>query len=298
MRFMSTGIAFRSLSFLFRISHCDISKIIYETCIAIWEQFVLKHMPYLTEELLEQTAKEYENIRRYPNCVATISSIQFCNKCPKNSDLDDSSSNKLYYINLQGLVDSKYKFLSVEAVTNEHQNEGSFFLESALYKHLEEGTFPFPGPRPLPGTATKHPYVVVGDQRYPLKEYLMRPYTSGSEKISPTIEAFNIRHNQAKEAADRAFGILVAKWKCLKTGLQMDQQHVDTLVTTACLLHNIIIDKEGVMDANMLPNSVSVTKSSRSSVTRSQCRLKNYNRASQEAHKIRDIFKTYFKYHY
>lgn len=77
----------------------------------------------------------------------------------------------------------------------------------------------------------------------------------------------------------------------------MDQQHVDTLVTTACLLHNIIIDKEGVMDANNLQNSVSVT--SRSAVKRSQLRgLKNDNRASQEAHRIRDIFKTYFKYHY
>lgn len=208
---MATGLAFSSLSFSFCISHSDISEIIYETCNAVWEEFVTKHMPYLTEELLEQTAKEYEHIRRYPNCVATISSIQICNKCPKNSDVDDSSYKRLYYINLQGLVDSKYKFLSVEAVTSENQNDGSFFLESALYKHLEEGTFPFPEPRPLPGTATKHPYVVVGDQRYPLKEYLMRPYTSGSEKISPTIEAFNSRHNQVKEAADRAFGILLAK---------------------------------------------------------------------------------------
>jgi hypothetical protein len=40
--------------------------------------------------------------------------------------------------------------------------------------------------------------------------------------------------------------MLVVKWRCLKTELQVNPEHVDTTIRTVCLLHNVTIDKEGV----------------------------------------------------
>lgn len=43
-----------------------------------------------------------------------------------------------------------------------------------------------------------------------------------------------------------AFGILVAKWRCLKTELQIDADKVDIVVKCVWCLHNLIFDKEGL----------------------------------------------------
>jgi hypothetical protein len=62
-------------------------------------------------------------------------------------------------------------------------------------------------------------------------------------------------------------GILGAKWRSLKTGLQVNPEHVDPIIKTVCLLHNIIIDKEGVNDAvamtQIAPEDHSNVRSSR-----------------------------------
>jgi len=49
--------AFRSLAFSYRISHNTIAGIIYDTCDAIWECLVEKHMPYPTAEFLEKVQR-------------------------------------------------------------------------------------------------------------------------------------------------------------------------------------------------------------------------------------------------
>jgi len=54
--------AFRSLAFSYRISHNTIAGIIYDTCDAIRECLVKKHMPFPTAELLEKSAKDYEHL--------------------------------------------------------------------------------------------------------------------------------------------------------------------------------------------------------------------------------------------
>ena len=42
---------------------------------------------------------------------------------------------------------------------------------------LEAGSLSFPHPRPLPGTTQLDvPFVIVGDEAFPLKNYMMRPY--------------------------------------------------------------------------------------------------------------------------
>ena len=79
---------------------------------------------------------------------------------------------------LQGLVDARYKFLSVDVGAYGRQSDSGVFSQSNLYHHLESGTFPFPHPKQIPGTTTKFPYVILGDQGYPLKDYLTCPYST------------------------------------------------------------------------------------------------------------------------
>lgn len=87
-------------------------------------------------------------------------------------------------------------------------------------------------------------------------------------------------------------GILVSKWRCLKTELQIELEHVDKVVITTCLFHNILIDKEGLNESALQTIN---TLNAAEDLVRSTIRgSKRYNRAAQEAYDIRDQFRIYF----
>jgi hypothetical protein len=85
----------------------------------------------------------------------------------------------------------------------------------------------------------------------------------------------------------RLWDILVAKWRYLKTELQVDAHHVDKIVRTVCLLHNIILDKEAV-DETVLMTQTSEDHHSHDRGSR------RYNHATRGAYDVRDRFKQYF----
>ena len=197
-RFLSTGMAFRSLAFSYRISNNTTAGIIYDTGDAIWECLVAKRMPFRTTELLEKSAKDYEHLWNFPNCVASIDGKHVHIKCPKSSGSRYFNYKGFFSVILQGLLDTRYKFLSVDVGAYGRQSDSGVFSQSNLYQHLESGSFPFPHPKQISGTTTKLPYVTLGDQGYPLKDYLMCPYSTDNAAVCCEIEVYNYRHSRAR----------------------------------------------------------------------------------------------------
>jgi len=132
-------------------------------------------MPFPTAELLEKSAKDYEHLRNFPKGVASIDGKHVHIKCPKLSGSRYFNNKGFFSVILQGLVAARYTFLSVDVGACGKQSDSGAFSQSNLYQHLESGPFPFPHPKQTPGTTTKFPYVILGDQGYPLKGYLMMP---------------------------------------------------------------------------------------------------------------------------
>lgn len=65
----------------------------------------------------------------------------------------------------------------------------------------------------LPGTQLFLPHVLVGDEAYPLKIFLMRPYPrkrAGSHEV-----IYNERLSLARHVVECAFGIMTSKWRLL-----------------------------------------------------------------------------------
>ena len=211
-------------------------------------------------------------------------------KCPKLPGLR-YFNYKGFFLILRGLIDAKYTFLSVDVGAYGRQSDSGVLSQSNLYQHLESGSFPFPHPKQIPGTTTKFPYVLLGDQGYPLKDYLICPYSTDNAAVCREIDIYNYRYSRARRTVECAFGILVSKWRCLKTELQVSPEHVDKLVSAACLLHNLTIDKEGIDEATLQEIKSSDTANVGASAIRGPRR---YNRATREAYNIRERFKIYF----
>ena len=105
----------------------------------------------------------------------------------------------------------------------------------------------------------------------------MRPLSTDNAAVCREIEVHNYRHSGARRTVECAFGIFVSKWRCLKTELQVSPEHVDRLVSAACLLHNLIIDKEGIDEATFQKIKSSDTAEVGASAVRGP---RPYNRAT------------------
>ncbi|KAL4103939.1 hypothetical protein QTP88_019256 [Uroleucon formosanum] len=84
------------------------------------------------------------------------------------------------------------------------------------------------------------PYVIVADEAFPLKPYLMRPYSTvilGGNEVN---KIFNYRLSRARRVVENAFEILSNRWRVLKTNIQVQPKSVDNMVLAACCLHNML----------------------------------------------------------
>ena len=205
-----------------------------------------RHVPFVAENMLQEIADEFETQWNFPNCVGAIDGKHVCIRCPQSSGSQFYDYKSYFSVHLQAIVDVKYKFMTVDIGAYGRHSDSGVFTESSVFCHLEAESLNLLSPRQIPHTNITLPYVLVCDQGYPLKEYLMRPYPTENDIVSRQKEISNYRLSRARRTVECAFGILVAKRRCLKTELQANPEHVDTIIRTVCSLHSIIIDKEGV----------------------------------------------------
>ncbi|XP_050065695.1 uncharacterized protein LOC126554686 [Aphis gossypii] len=149
-----------------------------------------------------------------------------------------------YSVVLQGISDANYKFIVIEVGAYGKQSDAGTFSDSNVYQRLEANTLNIPENENIPLTDISTPFVWLGDYAYPLKTNLLKPYSR--KRLTVEERILNYRLSRARRCVECAFGTLVAKWRCLKTELQIDPDKVDIVVKCVCLLHNIIIDKEGL----------------------------------------------------
>ena len=77
---------------------------------------------------------------------------------------------------LLGLVDADYKFIYVDVGCSRRISDGAFFWNASLSKALEKNSLNIPAARCLPGGDEALTFVVVADDYFPLKSYLIKPY--------------------------------------------------------------------------------------------------------------------------
>lgn len=78
---------------------------------------------------------------------------------------------------LLALVDADYKFIAIDIGSYGRNSDGGIFSKSAIGKKLHSKTFNVPEPTPIVENGNPEPYVVVGDEAFSLKTYLLRPYS-------------------------------------------------------------------------------------------------------------------------
>ncbi|XP_008190094.1 protein ALP1-like [Acyrthosiphon pisum] len=227
---------------------CTVAKIVHETCLVIWEELVNEFMPVPTKEHWEKVSVDYNDKWGFPNCIGSIDGKHCQIKCPKNSGSSHFNYLKYFSLVLQGVADADKKFIIIDVGARGKQSDGGTFASSKLCNLISNNNLNVPPEKHLPGTNIKVPYVLIGDEAYPLKPYLMRPFPS--RVLNPAREHFNERLSRARKCIECTFGVLRAKWRLLGKDIEVSPKKAVVIIKCMCLLHNIIREKDGNSDVD------------------------------------------------
>lgn len=164
-------------------------------------------------------------------------------------------------------------------------SDGGIFANSNLEKSLDNEKLNVPEDRTLPGTNIIVPYVILGDEAFPLKTYLMRPYPGAQSKEDIEKRIFNYRLYRARRLVECAFGILPQTFRIYCRRLKADPQNVNQIILTTCILHNVIRNSRIIFPTN--------TEESLN-MNNVQNLQRHGGNARTEAFAIRNIFKDFF----
>lgn len=236
--------SFRGLAFSFRMGKSTVAMIVKETVTAVWEELQQIYMPTPSEKDFEKIANEFAEFWNFPHVIGCLDGKHVRIKCPDNSGSMYFNYKKHFSIILQGLVDANYKFITVDVGGYGKQSDGGTFLVSHLHEFIESGDITFPEPKMLPNTNIQAPFVILADEAYPLLPHLMTPYKR--KTLNSRKRNFNNRLSRARKSVECAFGILYAKWRILSKELETNVDLTETIVKCICILHNTIIEREGI----------------------------------------------------
>ena len=194
------------------------------------------------------------------------------------------------------VVNWNYQFTMVDIGDAGRQSDGGVFAASNIGQTLDEGLLNIPPPRRLYGNTKLFPFVLVGDEAFPLKEYLIKPYARAS--IKEKEEVANYRISRQRRVVENTFGIRASRFRIFRRPIIASVDTVTSITKAVVALHNYLIHSrefgpkndyclEGFEDDHWRKEHVE-TKALQSLLSVGS---HNYSR---NAKKIRDEFRDYF----
>jgi hypothetical protein len=219
-------------------------------------------------------------------------------KCPANSGSLYYNYKHFFSVILLAIVDADYNFLYVDVGSAGRSNDSGVFCNSKLYELLEINQLGVPPPKPLPGRDVSVPYVIVGDDAFPLKNYLLKPYPNRQLNVDKRI--FNYRLSRARRISENVFGILTSRFRIFQRPISLEPAKACFVVLAVCALHNFLRAKQSSRNLYTPPGSFDEderpgewrNETRPNSV--SNCAQQSGNRNSTDARNVRDEFCDYF----
>jgi hypothetical protein len=160
-------------------------------------------MPVPLEKDWKRYAQEFRDIWNFPNCIAAVDGKHFRIQAPPNSGSQFFNYKKFFSVVLLAMFDANYNFIAVDLGAYGRNSDGGIWTHSNIGKAFESCNLSVPGPSSLPGTNTELPHVIVGDEAFPLKTYIMRPYPS--QELDDSKRLFNYHLSHARRVSENGF---------------------------------------------------------------------------------------------
>lgn len=280
----------KTISFSYRLGLSTVYQIIIEVCYAIIKIVMPEVMLVPTEQKWKEIASEFWTCWNFPNCLGAIDGKHVTIQAPPNSGSQYFCYKKTFSIVLLALVDAHYNFIAVDVGSFGKNSDGGIMAHSKLGKALDQNKLNVPPKEALPGTTNDVPYVIVGDEAFPLKTYLLRPYP-GKQLDCNEKRVYNYRLCRARRVVENAFGLLSQKFRIYNRRMQAKPENADVIILTTCVLHNFIKKYDGKLTYVRDNKQTSEDHSTPINLTNISVQGGN---ATREAFGIRETYKHFF----
>lgn len=105
-------------------------------------------------------------------------------QAPFNSGSEFYNNKSFFSLVLFAVVDADYNFLYVDCGCQGRISDGGVFKNCRLSSIIDKWNLNLPKPKPLQEHRKEIPYVILGDEAFPLTESIMKPYAGTNKKGS------------------------------------------------------------------------------------------------------------------
>ena len=112
-------------------------------------------------------------------------------KPPKNGGSPYFNYKGFHSILLMALVDASYNSIWADIEANVSASDAAIFNHSEMKEVIENGTIDFPSADPLPNDERPMSYFIIGDDSFPLRTWLTKPFSR--RNLTDAERIFNYR---------------------------------------------------------------------------------------------------------
>ncbi|XP_060118351.1 uncharacterized protein LOC132589622 [Heteronotia binoei] len=234
---------YRLMGNQFRLARLTVAGIVQEVTQAIEEDLINRAVYLGSHDRIMQAFVTMG----FPNCVGAVDGCHILIHAPPRLSDNYINRKRFYSILLQGTVDHTGCFTDVVIGYSGKCHDAYFLWCSNLIDLMDSGDW-VPGNPMVTIQNVQVPPLILADAAYPLRCWLMMPYTG---HLTPEQARYNAAHNKCRNVVELAFGRLKARWRCLNSEIPVDISNVNAIVASCVILHNLC-DVRG-HDAVMLP---------------------------------------------
>ena len=229
IRYLATGESYTSLSCQFRVGRSTISKFLPEVCRAIQDEFTREYLKCpTTPDQWKELEREFRIRWNVQHALGALDGKHVVLKKPKNSGALYHNYKGFFSIVMLALVDGQYKFRWVDVGTAGSCSDAQIFNASQLKRRIEDGRIGFPDPAPITQGGRDVPYFIMADDAFALKTWLMKPY--GRRLLTREERIANYRISRGRRVVENAFGILVSRFRVMRTTIELPPETVREVV--------------------------------------------------------------------
>ena len=240
LRYVFTGDSQTTISSSFRISLTSIGRIVHETANVIWEVLFPEFLPCPTSELeWKEISQKFESKWQFNHCLGAIDGKHIVMQAPARFGSMFFNYKKTHSIVLMAVCDANYKFTMVDIGDSGRNSDGGVFASCNLGAAITENKLKFPKSEPIWSSEISYPYVFVGDEAFPLRTDLMKPYPR--EVLGMKERVFNYRLSRCRRIIENSFGILASRFRIFRRPIIAREEVVIAVTKASVVLHNYLM---------------------------------------------------------
>ena len=151
---------------------------------------------------------------------------------------------KSHSIVILAVCDVTYEFILVDIGESGRNSDGGVLANSNLGIAMNDGLLKFPEPRTLPGTSKTFPYVLVADEAFPLKPFMVKSYAKNILDERKRVCNYRISRARWRTLMENSYGICASRFRIFRRPIIRKVDTVVAMIKAVVSLHNYLMRHE------------------------------------------------------